>query len=138
MAKTTALKQRIADIKSKIPVRPKTTTPVTPKPPKNVTPVMPVEPKPPQGFTVYDKPITDGGMVRRPADPKRGVYSPERVAEANAILDAPRTSQPPRERSFEKIMAKGGSAKKGVPAYSGKPMIGRKAGSFAVMPKGKC
>jgi hypothetical protein len=34
--------------------------------------------------------------------------------------------------------SKGGSAKKGVPAYSGKPMIGRKAGGLSVMPKGKC
>jgi len=57
----------------------------------------------------------DGG----PADPKRGVYSPEQTADANAILARPRTSQPMSKPDFTKIedyrpMAKGGSAKKGV------------------------
>ena len=34
--------------------------------------------------------------------------------------------------------SKDGSAKKGVPAHNSRPMIGRKAGGLAVMPKGKC
>jgi hypothetical protein len=34
-------------------------------------------------------------------------------------------------------MANGGSAKKGVPAHSSKPMIRRKAGGLACMPKKK-
>ena len=35
---------------------------------------------------------------------------------------------------------KGGKVmkKKGVPAYSGKPMVGRKTGGLMAMPKGKC
>jgi len=35
---------------------------------------------------------------------------------------------------------KGGNVmkKKGVPAYSGKPMVGRKTGGLMAMPKGKC
>ena len=42
-----------------------------------------------------------------------------------------------------KDFAKGGAVKKGVPAHSGKPMIGRKtggrkAGGLTAMPKGKC
>jgi hypothetical protein len=36
------------------------------------------------------------------------------------------------------MKSKGGSAKKGVPAHSSKPMIGRKSGGLSVMPKGKC
>jgi hypothetical protein len=39
--KVSDLKQRVADIKNKIPVTPKN---VTPKPPKNVTPVKPMTP----------------------------------------------------------------------------------------------
>ena len=34
--------------------------------------------------------------------------------------------------------SKGGSAKKGVPAHNSRPMIGRRAGGLAVMPRGKC
>jgi hypothetical protein len=35
-------------------------------------------------------------------------------------------------------MANGGSAKKGVPAHSSKPMIRRNKGGLTAMPKGKC
>ena len=78
-------------------------------------------------------------MVKGPVGPKP----------APIMVKGPGQPPPPPTKGapdmYEPLIArnpvpysKGGSAKKGVPAYSGKPMIGRKAGGLSVMPKGKC
>ena len=91
----------------------------TPKTPK--TPVKPSRPAPPPRIPKSVLADYERGLPPKgPMSPK-----PDPIAEHSIDLGPSR-------------FAKGGMTKKGVPAYSGKPMIGRKTSGFAVMPKGKC
>jgi len=65
------------------------------------------------------------GISTRPTD-----SSGRRASNADLGMTAP------AKKPVKKAM--GGSAKKGVPAHSDRPMIGRKTGGLMAMPKGKC
>ncbi len=72
---------------------------------------------------------TRPNMTTRPT-PVAPVEPVEPVTRRSTIT----TGGTPEEPGY----SKGGSAKKGVPAHNSRPMIGRRAGGLAVMPKGKC
>ena len=74
----------------------------------------------------------------RAADPRGAVMDGDRalVRKAARMAD-PRGAVMEGDKDR---YGKGGKVmkKKGVPAYSGKPMVGRKTGGLMAMPKGKC
>jgi hypothetical protein len=74
-------------------------------------------------------------IARNPTKPAP-TTRPTPVAPVEPVTRRPTitTGGTPEEPGY----SKGGSAKKGVPAHNSRPMIGRKAGGLAVMPKGKC
>ena len=78
--------------------------------------------------------MMDEGVSSRPTD-----SSGRRATDAELGLgrakDAPKK---PLAKGTGMMAAALAASKKGVPSYSGKPMIRRKAGGLATMPKGKC
>jgi hypothetical protein len=111
-AKVSALKERIADIRNKIPK----------------TPVTPVTPEPPTSPKFYSDPKSAPTMVAKrsvgmPVPGDDSMYAPEyRVGGKYG----PKTAAAP---------TRGPSMS---PAFSDRPMIGRKTGGLMAMPKGKC
>ena len=108
------------------------------------------KPKPaPTKGPMGPKPAPTMGKGPRRPQPPIMVKGPVGPKPAPIMVKGPGQPPPPPTKGapdmYEPLIArnpvpysKGGSAKKGVPAYSGKPMIGRKAGGLSVMPKGKC
>lgn len=92
-----------------------------------VTPTMVKGPMPPKPAPTIVK-----GPTPQPVRPTifKGPMSPK---PAPTMVKGPDPKPVPPTR-----MANGGSAKKGVPAHSSKPMIRRNKGGLTAMPKGKC
>jgi hypothetical protein len=81
--------------------------------------------------TAAKKPVVKGAAAGAAAG--SGV-----MAAARAAARAAATRFGGQVTAAEMQMLKAAAAKKGVPAHSDKPMIRRKTGGLAVMPKGKC
>ena len=128
---------------------PKTKTPIKPGQPKPVPHPTVVNPVRPGRPVVNPNPPFVPGRVKTPmppparpmgAEPKPSrISTPEpKLSTADRVTRAMANSPEGVVVKAPMMKSKGGSAKKGVPAHSSKPMIGRKSGGLSVMPKGKC
>jgi hypothetical protein len=111
---------------------PKTRTPIKPGQPKPVPHPTVINPKRPTPMPPPARPMGAEPKPSRISTPEPKLSTADRVTRAMANSPEGVVVKAPMMKS------KGGSAKKGVPAHSSKPMIGRKSGGLSVMPKGKC
>jgi len=146
---TTRMKYMMGgDVKKPAPMPPPPTkgkpdmyTPMTTtRPPKEPAPKGPMSPKPAPTMVKGPMPPKPAPTIVKGPDPKP--VRPTMVKEPAPMSvsePAPRMVKGPAPQPVPPTrMANGGSAKKGVPAHSSKPMIRRKAGGLTAMPKGKC